>query len=881
MSRWARRLICACSFLVPSHRRRDWLEEWTGELDALMELGAAPTRGSRTGPSPYPGPLRFALGALPQALWTQKAEWTLDSIAQDIRFALRVLRRAPGFSVAAALTLALGIGVNGTIFSLVNSLLFQAPPGIVEPNRLVQIARSYDDAPRWDNWSWPATRLIDEQSNLLTGVAGFTTSSFLLGRGEDTQPAMGQYVSARYFDLLGVVPALGRLIGPQDETAPLENTVAVLSHGLWMRRFGGDPGVIGRTLAVGGIPYEIIGVVPAQFAGVESIGSRPDLWVPIMQRFPASDVGRFESWGSSWVYTFGRLHEGVSYEAAEASMDGITASLRAASDINEDIRVLMAPGVGLSPGERAEAKQITYLLMGIALLVLILTCANVGNLFLARATTREPEMNVRRALGAGRSRLTRQLITESLILGLVATAIAVPLVVFLNGLLPSVVPFRLTNAVSPDTNVFIFLGVVGLFSGFLFGTAPAWTLSRATVAKSLRDAGTTGGPRRTLLRDALVVGQLAISLGLVSGAALLGRSVMNVYEADPGFDPEDLYVGFVNLRATGRYEGAAVAEFQERLLRELEATPGLEGVALAGQAPILGGHSRSTVRPLESRDDLESGYEAEFTVITPEYFDALGISLIRGRSFLPPAREPERVVIVNQALAERFWPGQDPIGKTLLRGENTMRVVGLVADVQMRSLRTPANPGVYYPYHQEEQSYFAVHAKTQGTLASTLPALRTAVANVDSEVPLTGVVNLREGLATSLSETRTFGYVVTAFAGLALVLSLLGLYGLVSYGVAQRNRELGIRLALGAPRAELINLILIRGMALSGVGLLLGLGLAVGIGRSLEGVLYGVGATYLPALVASTAVLFLAGLLAAWIPARRASRVDAVVSLRE
>lgn len=522
----------------------------------------------------------------------------------------------------------------------------------------------------------------------------------------------------------------------------------------------------------------------------------------------------------------------------------------------------------------------SLLLGGIALMVLLLTCASVGNLFLARAATRETEMGVRQALGAGRARLVRQLLTESLVVALAAAAVAVPLVRGAGEPLPAFLPVSVVVSLTPDLRVYLLLAAVGVAAGLLFGAAPAWSLARRDTSRTLREGGTTGGPARTRLRDALVVAQLSISLGLVSGAALLGQSVLNAQRTDPGFDPDNLLVGFLNLHATGRYELDEMAAFQERLLREMETIPGVARAALASQAPVLGGHARSSVTAADRPDDPAASFEAEYTVVTPGYFETLGIPLLGGRTFGQPPQEPEGVVVVNEALARRYWPGEEAVGKELLRREERMRVVGVVGNVQMRSLRAPPNPGVYYPFHQMPEGYLAVHLRVAGAPSAAIPALRRAVSAVDPEIPVTGVTELREGLARSLSETRMFGAVVAVFAGLAMVLSLLGLYGLVSYGVAQRSRELGIRLALGAGGPALVRMVLARAGKLAGLGLVLGIGAALAVGRGLEGVLFGVEPTNPWALGAASAVLVLSALLAAWIPARRASRVDAAVSLR-
>jgi predicted permease len=871
----ARFLLKLAALLVPADRREEWREEWLAELDALVALRDQGEAGA------YPGVGSFVVGALPHALWIRTEGWTMESLAQDIRFATRLLRRAPGFTLVAALTLALGIGANAGIFSLVNGLMLRPPAGIVEADRLVQIARSYDDAPRWDNWSYPATMLIRESSPLLSDVAAYSNGAFVLGRGESTEPVAGQYVTGDYFSTLGVRPAIGRLLGPADDLVPGGHPVVVLSHGLWLRRFGGAPGVVGSTLQIGPAPYEVVGVAPEGFTGIDALGSVPEVWVPSMQRTRSDGAPLHDQWGSSWIYAFGRLRDGTSYEAAAASMDAVTMRLREASPINEDIRVLTAPGVGMAPAERAEGGQVVILLSGIAALVLLLTCANVGNLFLMRATTRVGEVSVRQALGAGRSRLVRQLVTESVVLALLATAVAVPIVNGVSRIIPSLFPFPLTVSVAPDTRVYLFLLAVGIAAGVLFSAVPAWAVARQDVSKALRASGTAGGRGRTRLRDALMVGQLAVSLGLVSGSALLGRSVLNARGADPGFNPDGVVVGSLNLFSTGRYDEAMAADFQSRLLDELGGIAGVTSVAIANQAPVLGGHSRSTVRPADQPEGPATSFEAEFITVTPGYFETLGIPLVSGRVLLPAAQEPEPVVVINEALANRFWPGADPIGKELAGRDAPRRVVGVVADVQMRSIRTPGRPAVYYPYHQEPALFLTVHLRGQGTAGSLTSPLRQAVANVDPEIPVLGVTDLREGLARSLNETRTFGVLVSVFAGLALILSLIGLYGLISHGASRRAREMGIRVALGASGTQLTRLVLTRGILLAAGGILLGIGVSLAVGRALESVLFGVSSGSPVVLGTAAALLLSASLVATWIPARRATRVDAAVSLRD
>ena len=412
-------------------------------------------------------------------------------------------------------------------------------------------------------------------------------------------------------------------------------------------------------------------------------------------------------------------------------------------------------------------------------------------------------------------------------------------------------------------------------AGLLFGVVPAWASSRRALADTLREGVSTAGRARTRLRDALVVGQLGLSLGLVSAAALLGRSLLNARSADPGFDPDGLVVAWVDPAAAGRDEDAAGRDVYRRLLERLDAEPGTSAVTIANQAPVVGGHSRSTVRPA-GRDDVE--YEAERIVVGPAYFATLGIPILRGRALRGLDDEPEPVVVVNQALADMFWPGEDPVGKAL-EGSGTWRVVGLAGDVQMRSLRSPARPAVYYPLAHLYASPMVLHLRTDGTVRPA--AMRSAAAEVDADVPVATILDLRQGLAASMGEARTLGMLVAVFAGLALVLAAVGLYGLVAYGAARRVREMAIRIALGARPDALVGLVLRRGLGLALVGILAGLGVSWLLGQALSGLLFGVAPSDPLALGAASALLLATAALAAWVPARRAARVDPATSLRD
>jgi predicted permease len=720
-------------------------------------------------------------------------------------------------------------------------------------------------------------KLIGREAATLSGVAGHRGASFVLGRGRETQEVVGAYVTGNFFQVLGVNPFLGRLLLPGDEVESGGNAVAVLSHDLWVGRYGGEPSVVGEVVQIGAHPYEIVGVAPPEFTGPDATGTAPAIWLPITQVQAWGGAALFQEWGSSWIDVVGRMTEGVSFEEARASMDVVSTRLREADSINRDMEVLLAEGIGLDPQARREAKQLSLILFFIVGVVLLLACTNVANLFLTRATVRRSEVGVRMALGAVRTRLVRQLVTESLLLAALATLLAAPLVALADDFIPLVFPEALAVSLDADLRVFAFLIVVGLAAGVLFGVAPSWSASRQGVVAALREGASTGGRGRTRLRDILVIAQLGLSLGLVAGAALLGRSVMNAASAQPGFRPGGLTAAFVNLAQTGRYDEATGRETWIRLVDAVSQIPGTRMVTLANQAPIAGGHSRSTVRP----PGREDGYEAEYVIVGPDYFQTMGIPVVRGRGLAGLADEQESVVVVNQALANLFWPGEDAIGQVLERGDRTWRVVGIAGDVQMRSLRSAPRPGVYYPLSQEYNAGMVLHALGEPGRGLTAASIRDAVATVDPELPVSSVVDLQDALTVSMGETRTVGYLVGAFALLALVLAAVGLYGLVSYGASQRVREMGIRIALGAEPGSVARLLLSRGMVISALGVAAGLGVSYAIGQALSGLLFGVAPTDGATLGVAALLLLATAGLAAWFPAWRASQMDAAVSLRQ
>ena len=867
----ARMILRLAALLVPRAIRSDWREEWAAEMDALEAWG-------EERPAGMPGPITFAVGALPHAASTWGEGWTMDGILHDLRYSFRVLRRTPVFTAVAALTLALGIGANAAIFTLLNAVILRPPPGIEDPDGLVQVARSYETNPRWDSFSWPAYEVVSAETDGLAGVAGWSDEVFVIGAGDTVERVIGQLVTGRYFELLGVTPRMGRLIDASDDVSPGGHPVVVLSHALWTRRWGADPDVVGRTVQIGSRPYTVIGVAPASFNGTEKVGYSPAFWIPTSMHPGWRGDLPFEQTGWSWMNLFGRLAEGATIESLRASAPAVNRALASLDGVAEDIQVVYGDGIGLDPAERAEAERLAFSLGVIVLLVLLLTCTSVANLFVARSASREAEMGVRAALGAGRPRLLGLVLTESGMLAGAATLLAVPIVAVADRIVPLVVPMNFATTFAPDARVWTFLVLVGLGTGLLFGALPAWTSARSAALRGAGGGRTTEGSGTARLRGALVTLQLGLSLGLVSGAALLGRSVWNARTADPGFRSDGVMAGWVDLSSTGRYGSEDVLPFFEGLLDQAGSEPGFAQFALTSDLPISGGQSRASVQPAD-RPEADS-FEAEMTVVGPGYFEILGIPILQGRGFDPNELETERVVVISQGLAEMFWPGENAVGRELAGGD-PWRVIGVVPDLQLRSLRAQGLPAVFYPLGPSTQPSMALMTRGVGGAPVEPAMIRRTVAALDPAIPVSTVLDLGRAVSTSLSETRTIGWLVAMFASLALVLAVVGLYGLVAFGAARRTREFGIRIALGARPDELTRLVLGRGVPVLVIGLVLGGAVTWAVGRAVAGLLFRVPAFDVPTFVTAAAFLIASAAIAAWLPARRAGRVDAAVSLRE
>ncbi|MDB4951499.1 MAG: permease [Gemmatimonadetes bacterium] len=795
----------------------------------------------------------------------------MDNLMQDLRYALRTLRRAPGFTLAAVLTLALGIGANSTVFSAANALLLKPAAGVAEPGRLARIYQG-DHSPL----GYAQYLAVREQRRAFAGVVGerHATLGMSVG-GAAPERVSGLVVSGGYFAVLGVPAAAGRVLGAADDRAPGASPVVVLGHGFWVRRFGADPGVVGRTVRLSGHPYQVVGVAARGFEAAYP-DRAPDVYAPLAELEPLTGMKREEIGGG--LYATARLAPGVSREAAAAALGGVAARLTAERTDRparpEPLRFRVDHARGMPAELRVPVIAGSILLLLVVGAVLLIGCANLANLLLARATARGREIGVRLALGAERGRVVRQLLAESLVLSLGGGALAFGLTFWTADLLLRFVPddAGISLDLSPDWRVAVFTGAVAVGATLVFGLVPALRASRPDLMGVLRDEA--GGLRPSRLRSALVVGQVALCTVLIGGAGLFLRSLGNARHLDPGFDARpvlDLPVD-LSLRSYPEDRGR---DFYRRLLESASALPGVRSASLGRVVP-LGGSNMETRFELPGKGEA-AGVHAYFNVVGPRYFATLGIPVVRGRDVSPSDRD---VVVVNEALAKQVWPRGDALGRQIEYAGARRTVVGVVRDAKYVSLGEGPRPTLYLSFADGYGPEMTLHVRTAGDPGALRTALAAAAQSLDPALPLESPRPMLRDMDVSLVGARAAAAVLGVFGALAVLLAAVGIYGVVSFSVGRRTREIGIRMALGATADAVLRWVLGGSMRLVGIGLAIGLVLAVAVGRAASSLLYGVGPADPALLLGAPLVLGSVALLASWLPARIATRVDPMAALR-
>jgi putative ABC transport system permease protein len=806
----------------------------------------------------------------------------MRTLWQDLRYGARMLMKNPGFTLIAVVTLALGIGANAAIFSVVNAVLLRPLP-FKDPGRLVWV---WGTTPKFGQANHSPVEFLayQAQQTSFTEMAAYRNMPFTVTGAGEPDYVQGVIVSPNYFSLLGVPAARGRVFQPED-VRPGAPRVAVVSYDLWQKRYGGDPSLIGRSFTINGESATVIGVMPPDFQTNLSV----NLWLSPRQIAPDYQMNyRGDALAmreNHYLRVMGRLKPGATIQQAQAELNAVASRLEREypDQAGHGARVVSLQELAVS-----DVRLTLLTLFGAVGLVLLIACANVTNLSLARATSRYREIAIRAAVGAGRFSLIRQLLTESVLLSLAGGLAGWLLASWGVELLLSLSPdgaLRLHKA-ELDITVFFFTLGVSVAAGVIFGLAPALAASKTDLVSALKEGarGGSSGAGRNPLRQGLVVAEVALALVVLIGAGLLVGSFARLVAVKPGFDPNNLMTMWVALTSERYGTATANTRFIKELTASLEALPGAQGVAISDDFPIQGTDT-SDYPEIEGRGAApEDRVLVGHHVINPRYFEAMGIRLVKGRAFTErdDANAPP-VIIINEAMASRVWPNEEAPGKRIRFGpqsEPWSEVVGVVANVKHDGLHLADSPHCYSPHLQQPWPFLAIAVRSQTDQAALLASVRQAVRKIDPNLPLVQPLAMKDRMEGVLATRRLTLALFSLFAVVALALAAIGLYGVMSYGVAQRTRELGLRIALGATSRDALKLIIGQGMKLVALGLALGMGGALAVGRLMANLLFGVSATDPLTFAVIAFLLAFVALLACYIPARRATKVDPMVALR-
>jgi putative ABC transport system permease protein len=810
----------------------------------------------------------------------------MQTLWQDLRYGARMLLKKPGFTLVAVITLALGIGANTAIFSVVNAVLLR-PLQYADPGRVVQVWQNFPQLGS-NQVTLSAPEFLDyrDQNRAFERMAAFRFQGFTLTVGSEPEGILGARVSADLFSLLGVAPALGRTFLPEEDQIGAPRAV-ILSHGCWQRRFGSDAAIIGKSLALDGESFTVVGVMPPGFQFPPQ-AIQNELWANVP--FDANDLNR-RGWRPLGVIA--RLKSGAGMDQASAELKAIAGGFPASGAVPS------AYAVPLQEQVVGRVRRALLVLFGAVSFVLLIACANVANLLLSQAAARQREMAIRAAVGASRARLIRQLFVESVPLALLGGGAGLLLAVWIVDLLVSVNPGNIprANEIGIDLRALGFTLSVSLLTGVVFSLAPAWQSSKLDLSESLKEGGrgTSGSFRRFSLRSLLLVSEVALSLALLIGAGLMINSFTRLLRVDPGFDPRGVLTMQIALPQSKYSEIQQRAFFFEQALERIRRLAGVQSAGMTSALPLGGnpdfGFTIEGRAPNAPGDVPQTGWRA----ISPDYLRTMGIPLRRGRHFSERDHEKAAgVAIINETMARRFWPDEDPLGKRVKLGGPQrpypwMEIVGIAGDVKHNGLDAPVGPELYMPYAQTPFSQMpaglrfpamSLVARSGLDHDSLAAAARGEIRSLDKDQPVTNIRPLDQLLANSISLHRFYSLLLTVFASIALILAAVGLYGVVSYTVKQRTHEIGLRMAFGAQAGDVLRLIIKFGMRLTLIGALIGLAGALTLTRLMKTLLFDVSATDPLTFIVVALLLTGVALLACWIPARLATRVDPMIALR-
>ena len=826
----------------------------------------------------------------------------IEALGKDIRYAVRWLRRSPGFSLVAILSLGLGIGFNSAIFAVVDRLLLRPLP-VEAPDRLVEI---YTDSPGGNPYATSSVldyRDLAERTTVFEAMTAYSPMFAAVNLGERARLQFGEVVTGTYFDVLGLDAVIGRTLQPTDDR-PGAPRVVVLSYAFWQRAFGGDPAVLGRTLKIRGQVYDIIGVAPRGYTGMVQMLS-PDVFITVanvedvepagMQTAVPSPTGtsRLDRRGQRWLFLKGRLKPGVTAAEAQANLDVVSAQLRAEHPVtNVDRRAIVVPTTDVRVHPEADG-AITWAVTGTMAavgLVLLIACANVAGMLLARASARQKEISIRMAVGASRRRLVQQLLTESLVLAALGASTGVAFAWWLTRAISGLslpIPVPLALDVSLDWRVLAFTSLAAGVTGVVAGLVPAVRASRQELVPDLKGevvGGRVAG-RRIALRDVLVVGQVAVTGLLLVSAGLLLRSVSAADQAGVGFRADGLAVVGLDLGML-RYDEARAEQFFEEADRRLREIPGVVSAARASRLPFSLNYNQSNIAvPGHQQAPEEMGPAIDSAVVSPSFFETLEIPILEGRALTAlDTLDAPRVAVINETMARRYWPGARAVGQVFyertLSSGRAVEIVGVVGDHRLRTVGEGDLPAIYRPTTQDRNAYGVLVARTRGDETALLAEMRRVLLAMEPDVLFLDNQTMRQQMSATLFPVRAAATLVTAFGGVGLLLAAIGLYGVIAFSVSRRTREIGIRMAIGARPSDVLSLVLRQGAVIAGVGLAAGFALAAAATQVVAGALYGVGVADPVAWGGAAAVLVAATALANVLPARRAMQVNPVQALR-
>ena len=801
----------------------------------------------------------------------------MGNLWQDIRYGARMLLKQPSFTIIAIMTLALGIGANSAIFSIVNSVLLR-PLQLKEPDQLV---RMFETLPQGGTGSVSYPNLVDwrEQNDVFTGIAAYQFGDFNLQGADSPERVNGATVSPNFFEVLGVPPAIGRTFR-DGEDQPGNNRVVILSHQLWQRSFGGDPVVVGKDISLGGESFTVVGIMPPSFQFPTSLIA---LWVPIV-----ISQSQSANRGSHFLFTIARMKPGITVEQAQQQMSVIGSRLEQQyPDAQAKRNVLVG---SLPEAIVSGVRPMLNILLGAVGFVLLIACTNVANLLLARATGRRKEIAIRTALGAGRGRLVRQFLTESVMLSMLGGALGLLMSKWgVNGLVALTAGFLpRSSEIAIEGRVVGFTLLLSLVTGIVFGLAPALQVSRTDVQETMKEGGNAGSsPQRNWLRSFLVVAEVASALVLLIGAGLLIKSFFQLQRTESGLRPDNVLTMRVSLPAARYNTPQTAATFYQQVLERTSNLPGVESAGIVNMLPLQQAGFNGPVR-VEGEAPPPPGQDVlvEFRSASADYFRSLGIPLIAGR-FLneQDAENSAPVVIINQEFADKKFPNDDPIGKRISALSNGWQtVVGVVGNVKQYRLTRGAIPEVFIPYNQATYTgliqSMSLVVRTKSDPAGLAEALRQQVLGVDPNQPVYNVKTMENVIDDSMSGSRMNTMLLSIFAGLAMILAMIGIYSVMSYTVTQNTREIGIRMALGAQARDVLKLIVGQGLVLTLIGVVVGVAAAFGLTRLMSSLLYGVTTTDPLTFIIVSVILVAVAVISCYLPARRATKVDPMIALR-